>query len=230
MRWAKILIADDQALVAEGLSKLLESHCESVGTVTDGAALLQAVETTQPHAVLLDISMPQLDGFEAARQIHKRHPKIKLIFVTVHGEPEYVAEAFGVGASGYVLKTSAGDELIRGVKEVLCGRRFVSAELTPAAAKMGAGEGRGRSSPRVLTPRQRQVLQLLCEGNPAKIIAHTLNISTKTVEFHKTAMMKAVGAQNTAELIRFGVEKSLLRSLASRSDEWTTISSNESFV
>ena len=219
MKWARILIADDQTLVAEGLSKLLENHCECVGTVTDGASLLRAVDSMQPHAVLLDVSMPQLNGFEAARQIHKRHPEIRLLFVTTHGDPEYVAEAFDAGASGYVLKSSDPDELINGLKEVLRGRKFVSAELT---ASLNTGSARGRRAPgRGLTPRQRQVLQMLCEGNPAKIIAHTLNISTKTVEFHKTAMMKAVGAQNTAELIRFAVESSLAPTLSSRRNEWT---------
>jgi DNA-binding NarL/FixJ family response regulator len=220
MKWARILIADDQTLVAEGLSKLLENHCECVGTVTDGASLLRAVDTTQPHAVLLDISMPQLNGFEAARQIHKRYPEIKLLFVTIHGDPEYVTEAFGAGASGYVLKSSAGDELIKGLKEVLRGNKFVSAELTSTTASSGSPKGR-RAPGRGLTPRQRQVLQMLCEGNPAKIIAHTLNISTKTVEFHKTAMMRAVGAQNTAELIRFAVETSLAPTFTTRRNEWT---------
>src|SRR4029077_14547626 len=158
----------DLTLVAESLRKLLENHCQRVGLVTDGAELLCSVETMQPHEILLDISMPHLNGFDAAREIHKRYPEIKLIFVTVHGGPEYVMEAFRAGASGYILKTSAGGELVQGLKDVLSGRQFVSANLTSVTAKTLANGSKEWTSCRVLTPRQRQVLQLLCEGNPAK--------------------------------------------------------------
>jgi DNA-binding NarL/FixJ family response regulator len=210
MKWARILIADDHLMFAEGLHKLLESEFDCVGIVNDGVTLLHAVETLQPHVVLLDISMPQLSGLDVAAQIHRRYPDIKLIFVTMHKEPEYLSEGLHAGALGYILKSSAGSELLTGIGEVLRGRRFISAELNSVVASAGGQDIEGLSLYRSLTPRQRQVLQLLCEGNPMKVIAHALNISMKTVEFHKAAMMRALGAQNTAELIRIAVEQRLL--------------------
>ena len=224
MTWAKILIADDHMLMAEGLSKLLENQYECVGIVTNPSRLVREVDNLQPDAILLDISMPQVSGLEAARQIHKRHPETKIIFVTMRGEPEYVAEAFETGAMGYVLKNSAGVELLKGIKEVLRGRKFISAELSSQLESIEPVKGAGRPFNKVLTLRQRQVLQLLCEGNSAKVIGYMLSISTKTVEFHKTAMMKVVGAQNTAELIRFAVESGVYKSLPAGSEAWRSYS------
>jgi len=200
----RVLLADDHALVAAGLSKLLESEFDLVGTVSDGRALVSAAQSDRPDVVLLDISMPNLNGLEAARQIHTAAPECKLVFVTVHSDPAYVAEAFRCGASGYVLKRSAASELATAVREVLNERMY----LTPLIAS-AALETVLRSpdhEPDLLSARQREVLQLVAEGYSAKEIASILRISSKTVEFHKGLVMKKLDLHSTAELTRYALE------------------------
>ena len=209
----RLLIADDHALVMAGLVKLLEPEYDLVATLTNGRDALEAVGRLRPDIVLLDIAMPSLNGIEAARQIHARHPEMKIIVVTMHANKDYVREAFRAGASGYVLKHAAVAELTNALREVKEGRYFISPQLTkdiPRAAldpTRNPGELFGR-----LTPRQREVLQLVTEGKSAKEIAYVLNISRKTVEFHKAAIMEELGVRSTAELVRYAVEHSLVES------------------
>ena len=204
---ARILLADDHDLVAAGLCKLLEPDFDLVGTATDGRALVSAVQEHQPDLVLLDISMPLLNGLDAARRIRSSVPACKVIFVTVHSDPAYVAEAFRAGASGYVLKRSAASELARAIHEVLEDRIYI----TPLLPK-GAVESAFRSSQTrgpLLSARQREVLQLVAEGHSAKQIASILHISSKTVEFHKALIMKRLDLHSTAELTRYAIEQGI---------------------
>jgi len=206
----RLLIADDHTLVLEGLRKILEAECELVGTVEDGRALMEAARQLNPDLILLDISMPLLNGIEAARQIRKSNPDAKLIFVTMHGDPDYVREAMRTGASGYVLKRSAASELVTAIREVLKGKTYVTplvtkgvagslTEVSPHASRTFGG----------LTTRQREVLQLVSEGRSGKEIAAVLHVSVKTVEFHKASIMRALGLRTTAELTRYAIEHGL---------------------
>lgn len=200
---ARILLADDHALVAAGLSKLLEEEFDLIGTAHDGRELVAAAQRDRPDVILLDISMPNLNGFEAARQIRASMPLAKLIFVTVHSDPDYVAEAFRAGASGYVLKGSAASELGAAVHEVLNNKVY----LTPLIDRESLDDALNRPNGGIeLTTRQREVLQLVAEGHSAKKIATILKVSPKTVEFHKGLIMKKLDLHSVADLTRYALE------------------------
>lgn len=193
MKRPRVLLADDHALVLDGLRKILEPQCEVVGAVEDGRSLLAAAKHLQPDIILLDISMPLLNGVEAARRLCAAAQGAKVIFVTMHADATYVAGAFRAGASGYVLKRCASLELLKAISQVLGGREYV----TPLIGKergdvpgwpCGAGETSGE-----LTARQREVVQLVAEGHCVKEIAAILGISGKTVAFHKTNVMRRLG-------------------------------------
>jgi DNA-binding NarL/FixJ family response regulator len=206
MTKAKVILADDHRIVVEGLRSLLEPEFDLVGTVEDGRALVEAVDRLEPDVAVVDISMPKLNGIEAARQIRQRNKHVKIIFLTMHPDVAYAASAFDAGASGYVLKHSAPAELVTAIHEVLAGRTYVTpriaGELMQAYREGTAGQDRTVE----MTPRQREVLQLLAEGQSAKEIASQLGISTRTVEFHKYRMMEDLGIKTVAELIRYAVK------------------------
>jgi DNA-binding NarL/FixJ family response regulator len=206
MKRPRLLMADDHTIVLEGLRKLLEPDFEVVGMVEDGRALVNAAEQLAPDAVLLDISMPLLNGIEAAKQIRKRLPKVKLVFLTMHSDAEYVREAFRAGASAYLLKRSAATELASGINEALRGRTYIGAGI---AEEFGGGLAgmaiRAKVSSGVLTDRQREVLQLVAEGRSSKEIAAILNITIKTVEFHKATIRSKLHLHGTAELTKYAI-------------------------
>jgi DNA-binding NarL/FixJ family response regulator len=204
---ARVLLADDHALVSAGISKLLENDFDLIGTVADGRALVAAVRERHPDVILLDISMPVLNGLEAARQIRKDSPTAKLIFVTVHSDTPYVIEAFRAGASGYVLKRSAAAELLTAVHQVLDNNVYLTPLIRGAAVEdfLKAPSDQGP----LLSKRQREVLQLVAEGHSAKEIAKSLKISSKTVEFHKGLIMKKLDLHSTAELTRYAIENGI---------------------
>jgi DNA-binding NarL/FixJ family response regulator len=204
----RALLADDHTLVREGLLRLLAADLEIVGAVADGRALVSAAEQCQPDLVLLDVSMPLLNGFDAARQLQRTCPRGRIIFVTVHAEPDYVQEAFRVGARGYVVKTAASAELLHAVREVMAGSTFVSPALA-GTLEPRVDAPRGRSAGQ-LSPRQREVLQLVAEGRRAREIAVILGISRKTVEFHKARLMRVLGLRSVAELTRYALERGLV--------------------
>ena len=209
----RVLLVDDHTLVLDGFRKLLEDQCEVVGTAEDGRALLRMAQEFQPDIVTLDISMPQLNGVDAARKLKKILPRIKLIFVTMHADPAYVNEAFKAGASGYLLKRSAGSELLQAIQSVMDGQCYV----TPLVAKGLVQSVITGARPVVLkenslTARQREVLQLVAEGMTVKEIASALNLSPKTVEFHKSQIMTELDLHTTAELTKYALVHGLLAS------------------
>jgi DNA-binding NarL/FixJ family response regulator len=200
MRKPRILLADDHALVLEGFRRILEGHYELVGTVGDGRALLEAAKTMQPDIVILDISMPLLNGIDAAAQLKKICPKAKIIIVTMHADTDYVRSAFEAGASAYVLKRSAVDELEQAIRAVLEGHSYITPLITKELVDVFLATGSEKSGG--LTPRQREVLQHLAEGRTAKEIANLLNITSRTVEFHKVQIMDHLNLRTTADLIK----------------------------
>jgi DNA-binding NarL/FixJ family response regulator len=209
MKSPRLVLADDHTLVAEGIRRLLEPEFEIVGTVQDGQSLVIAAQQLKPDAVMLDISLPVLNGIEAARRLQKSCPEIKIIVLTVHADRTYATEAFRAGVSGYLLKRSTVAELCFAIREVLKGHFYVS----PLIAKdmlqflMGAGSAAPESGTPFtnLTGRQREVLQLVAEGRSNKEIACILDLSTKTVEFHKARIMRQLGIHSTAEITRYAI-------------------------
>jgi DNA-binding NarL/FixJ family response regulator len=195
----RILFADDHRLVLEALSKILESNFDIVGTVHDGLALLEQVESLRPDLVLLDISLPGMNGLDAASKIADKFPNIKLVFLTMHSNMTYLREAFRAGACGFVLKSAGASELSSALQIALSGGTYVSPGVRQRTEPSTPG----------LTPRQREVLHLLACGSSAKEIGSALNISTRTAEFHKVSIMQKLGIRTTAQLTRFAVENGL---------------------
>ena len=209
-RRARILIADDHQLVVEGLRKLLEDEFEVVGTVDNGHALLAAAGRLKPDVILVDVSMPLLNGIDACARLRGLVPSSRVVVLTMHADRSYAAEAFKAGAAGYVLKRSATSELVRAIHTVLRGQRYVARAL-PASILAGARLA-GEARPGHLTARQREVLQLVAEGRGAKQIAALLRISVKTVEFHKARLMDQLDLRSTAELTRYAVQHGIVAS------------------
>lgn len=208
MKKPTVILADDHTLVLEGFRRLLETQCELLATVGDGQALLQAVAQYRPDIVMLDISMPIMNGIEAARALNSQFPSIKLVFVTMHADPAYIRAAFQAGASGYILKQSLGDELTQALYTVLRGQTYV----TPLIAKdvVDGMPSKDLQPPVELTARQQEVLQLIVDGLSAKDIAGKLNISHRTVEFHKAQLMQQMNLHSTIELIKFALTNGLV--------------------
>ncbi len=207
MKCPRVLLADDHAIVAAGLRRLLEPEVELVGTVEDGRALLEAAKELRPDVIVVDISMPLLNGLEAARRIKAADPAAKIVFLTMHSDADLARAAFQAGAQGYVLKRCAAEELITAIREVSLGRAYV----TPLVAKdVLQSFMKGAPEPEVsarLTPRQREVLQLITEGRSMKETAAILKVSAKTVEFHRYKIMKALDLHTTAELTRYAIKR-----------------------
>ncbi len=208
MKKPRVLMADDHSLILAGLRKLVEVESEVVGTVEDGRALVEAAQKLQPDLILLDISMPLLNGLEAARQLRVLVPESKLIFLTMHASPTYATEAFQAGASGYLLKRSAASELSVAIRSVLRGQHYLTPLITKdvldSVLNPSSGE-RGTTVSMALTPRQREVLQLVAEGRGTKAIATALKVSVKTVEFHKARIMQQLDIHTTASLTKYAI-------------------------
>ena len=207
----KVVLADDHTIVTEGLKALLEPEFQIVATVDNGRAAIKAVRDFNPAVVILDISMPLLNGIDTAREIRKFDPKIKIVFLTMHNELAYVQEAFDAGASGYVIKHSASIDLQLAIRRALLGRTYI----TPGVAENGVdallgGSRRARKPSAQLTSRQREVLQLLAEGRSAKEAAAILNLSSRTVEFHKYRIMQQLGLRTTAQLTQFAIKHKII--------------------
>ena len=212
MKKSRVLMADDHSILLAGVRKLIEEQCEVVGTVEDGRALLEAANRLKPDLILLDISMPLLNGLEAARQLKKTLPDTKLLFLTMHASPRYATEAFKVGAYGFLLKQSAASELSQAIEAVLKGKHYLTPSITkPMIDQVLKPEATlaGKGMMRELTPRQREILQLIGEGKGTKEIATLLDVSVKTVQFHKTCLMQELHLHTTAELMRYAITQAL---------------------
>jgi len=203
----RVLLADDHAMVLTAFHRLLDGECEVVGQVSDGGALVKSAAAIQPDVVVLDISMPVLNGLEAARRISKQFPQIRLVFLTMHEDRDLMLEAFRAGASGYLLKRSAASELILAIREVVQKRSYVTPLLGMNVIRSLQDTPRKLKS---LTDRQRELLQLFATGASMKQAAAALRLSPRTVAFHKYKMMKQIDVRSTAELIRYAVERHLV--------------------
>jgi len=204
----RVLLADDHTMFSQGLQSLLEDDFDLVGAVADGEALVQAARRLNPDVIIVDISMPVMNGLDAVRQLKKDGATAKIIFLTMHADDRLLAEAFRCGGSGYVLKQSAGEELITGIGKVLAGQKYVTPLIATEWAEDLTKRVRGTQK-LTLTPRQREVLQLVIEGCTMKEIATRLGISTRTAESHKYEMMEGFGVETTAELIQYAVKLGL---------------------
>src|SRR5215475_7294285 len=208
MRRARVLLADDHTVVAQGLASLLWEEFELVGIVGDGQALLDTAQRLQPDVIVADMAMPVMDGLEALHQLKAARINAKVIFLTMHADAQLATAALRAGASGYVLKHSAGEELITAIQKVLQGRTYLTPLIaTDVITNLMAPE---KQAPVTLTPRQREVLRLIAEGRRMKEIAALLQLSTRTVETHKYEMMRALGVQSTAELVRYAIHLGLV--------------------
>lgn len=201
----RVLLADDHTLLLEAFTKLLAEDCDVVGTVSNGRALLDAAAQLRPDIAVVDISMPLLNGIDAARRLKQIHPDIRILFLTMNEDPDLAAEAFRAGASGYLLKRSAASELLTAIREMMKRRSYVTPLVTEGlVGAMIHGDTSPKSSTD-LTPRQREVIQLIAEGRSMKEVAAILNIAPRTVAFHKYRIMEQLRIKTTAELIQYAI-------------------------
>ncbi|MBB6143084.1 DNA-binding NarL/FixJ family response regulator [Silvibacterium bohemicum] len=207
----RVLIADDHALVAEGLKSLLQEEYDVVGLSTNGRRLLIDAAVLKPDVIVLDVGMPELNGIDAAVQLCKLLPTAKMVFVTQQIDVQYLRAAFRAGAVGYVAKQSATQELLIAIRRALLGQIYVTPLLKDALPNTSLKELRQPTDvfAKELTPRQREVLQLVAEGKTIKEISAALQISSKTVEFHKNALMNEIGLRTTADLTRYAIARGI---------------------
>jgi DNA-binding NarL/FixJ family response regulator len=211
MTQTRVLLADDHKIVVEGLRSLLRSEFDLIGTCENGAELVEAAERLRPDVIVADISMPILNGIDAVRKLRQSDLDTKVVFLTMHPDVVFATRALDAGASGYVLKHSASDELITAIHTVLRGDVFISDALrNPALDEFLDPSKRHVKTTIDLTGRQREVLQLVAEGRSAKEIAGILNISSRTVETHKYKIMDELGARTTAELVQHAIKHGLI--------------------
>ena len=205
MRRTTVLIADDHPVVMDGLSSLLRDDYDVVGRVGDGQTLLDAAVRLRPDVIVTDLAMPLLSGIDVLGRLRAARIESKVIVLTMHSDPELAAEAMQAGASGFLLKDSAGEELLTAIREALQGHVYLAPAVTKDVMTRLSASTATASKPH-LTPRQRDVLRLIVEGRRMKEIAAALQLSTRTVEAHKYAMMEALGVHSTAELVRYAMQ------------------------
>jgi len=207
---ARLLIADDHTLVAEACRSVLEPRFEVVGIVNNGRTLLQAATSLRPDIVIVDIAMPHLNGLDAGQQLKELIPSLKLIYLTMNTEPEVAAEAFRRGASGYVLKTSAAEELVTAIHRVLKNESYLSPSITKDTVTYLLKSGKSYAEEKRITVRQSEVLQLLAEGMSMKEIAGILDLKPGTVAFHKYRIMESLGLKTNAELVQYAIRHHII--------------------
>jgi DNA-binding NarL/FixJ family response regulator len=207
----RILIADDHTLIAELCKKLLETDFDVIGIVSDGRALLRAARELKPDVIVVDVAMPILNGLDAGQQVKEMLPAVRLVYLTMNPDADVAAEAFARGASGYLLKTCAAAEMVLAVREVLRGKSYVSRGLSRDTIDVVRWSHKKLiNADERLTPRQREVLQLLAEGKVMKEVGGILNMSTRTVAYHKYRMMEVLGAKSSAELVKYAVRNHMV--------------------
>lgn len=203
----RILLADDHSLLLDAFRALLEPEFEVVGTATDGRMLLTEFARLKPDVVIIDVAMPLLNGLDAGRQIKAQQRSVKLIYLTMNPEPDLAGEALRLGASGYVLKSSAASELKQAIHEALKGRSYITPLITQDVVGLLLQH---REQPQELTTRQREVLQLLAEGRSMKEVAAILSVTPRTVAFHKYRMMEQLRVKTSAELVQYAVKHGIV--------------------
>ena len=201
-----VLLADDHAIVAEGLASILQREFSLIGTVADGAQLVEAARKLRPDVIVTDVAMPGMSGLEALTRLKAEGIPAKVIFLTMHADAQLAAEALRAGASGFVVKHAAGKELIAAIHTALQGGRYLSPNLAPDVLATLADGGRSGA----LTPRQREVIALIAEGRTMKEVAVALGLSPRTVETHKYQVMQALGLQTTTDIVRYAIEHGLV--------------------
>jgi DNA-binding NarL/FixJ family response regulator len=207
----RILLADDHQLLADACKGLLEPEFEVVAVVTDGRSLLEQAALLKPDVIVLDISMPHLNGLDASSALRHRFPAIKLIILTMNMAPEVAAEAFRRGVSGYVLKHTAAEELLIAVRRVVQGASYLSPLLTKETVNFLLSRPESRAEDKQITQRQSEILQLLAEGNSMKQVASIVDIKPGTVAFHKYRMMEKLNIKSNAELLEYAIKRQMAR-------------------
>jgi len=210
MTRTRILLADDHTMISAGFQKLLEPHYEVVGSVADGRALLKAAAELNPDVVLLDVGMPLLNGLDAARALKKTMPHVKLIFLTMNPDSDIAAEAIRTGASAYLLKNSNPSELLQAVHDVVRGLSYVTPQISRALEEIFIRDPNALHRPKQLTARQREILQMLAEGRSMKEIAYVLQITHRTVRFHKARIMEELGITTNSELVKYAMKQGII--------------------
>jgi len=206
---ARLLLADDHRLLADACKNMLEPEYQVVGVDTDGRSLVKSALTLKPDVVILDIAMPHLNGLDAAQQIKQKLPSAKLIFLTMNQAPEVAAEAFRRGASAFVLKQSAADELVTAVRTVLRGESYLSPLVARETVNFLLHQAKPLTEESPITTRQSEILQLLAEGMSMKEVANELNLKPGTVAFHKYRMMETLGLKTNAELLEYAIKRQM---------------------
>jgi DNA-binding NarL/FixJ family response regulator len=212
MKRTTILLADDHTIFSAALQKLLEPEYEVIGRVEDGHSLVKAAMDLKPDIVLVDVGMPLLNGLDAGRELKRLAPRVKIIFLTMNPDPVLANEAFRLGASGYLLKSSEWEELLRAVQNAVRGLTYVTPEIRHAMEEMFIRDPRSLSQRKELGERQREVLQMLAEGRSMKEIAYVLRISHRTVRYHKYRIMEDLGIKTNSELVQYAIKHSIIPS------------------
>jgi len=206
----RILLADDHTMLCAGLTRLLEPRYEVVGSVQDGVALLKAADELKPDLVLMDIGMPLLNGLDAARELRKKMPWVKLVFLTMESDSYIAAEAFRAGVLAYLLKTSGPVELLQAIHDAMRGVSYVTPEIGRAMEERFIRDPRVLDRPNQLTGRQLEVLQMLAEGLSMKEIAYSLQIAHRTVRFHKYRIMEELGITTNSDLVKYAMRHGMI--------------------
>jgi len=212
MKRTSILLADDHTMFCAALQKLLEPEYEVIGCVGDGRSLIKTAMDLKPDLVMVDVGMPLLNGLDAARELKRLIPKAKIIFLTMNPDPVLANEALRLGASGYLLKSSEGPELLQAVHNAVRGTTYITPQICQAMEEIFIRDPRLLSRPKQLSDRQREVLQMLAEGRTMKEIAYILHISQRTVRFHKYRIMEDLGIRSNSELVQYAIKHALIPS------------------
>jgi DNA-binding NarL/FixJ family response regulator len=210
MKRPRVVLADDHTLMLDALKNLLEPEFDVVGLFADGHELMEGAPSLNPHVIVLDIGMPTMNGLNAGQRLKNAMPLVKLVYLTMNHDPDMAGEAFRLGASAYVLKNSAAGELQKAIRQVVRGGFYVTPLMTDGMVGSFVQNFKRRKATLSITPRQKEVLQLLAEGRSMKEAAFVLNVSPRTVAFHKYTMMERLHIRSSAELVEYAMRSSIV--------------------